>query len=126
MTMIPIIHGLLILYVIFGSFVFHGPDSKMLYFWVTMSLIVHWLTGSRTCCLTLAENMLTGKENTDSFLYRTIDPVYNLSESIPDEDFRKFVFWATVILFLQNLMRPGRIFPSLRELGFLNKNYEGN
>lgn len=116
--LIPFVHILLILYVIFGSFIMNDPDSKMLYFWVTLGLIVHWFTGSRVCCLTMMENVITGKENTDSFLYRTIDPVYNLKESITDEDFRGLVKWATVILFLQNLFKPGDVFPNLKELTF--------
>lgn len=108
------IHLLLILYVIIGSFI--PGNDKMLYFWVTLALLVHWVTGTRTCCLTTMENVITGKENKDSFLYRTIDPVYNLKDSIPDEDFRGFVFWATVLLFLQNLMRPGPLLPDLKDL----------
>jgi hypothetical protein len=115
--LIKFIHILLILYVLFGSFVLQGPDAKMLYFWVTSGLIVHWFTGSRVCCLTMAENMLTGKQNTDSFLYKTIDPVYNLSETIPDADFRGFVKTATILLWAQNLLREGPVFPSLKDIG---------
>ena len=114
MLVIKLIHLALILYVILGSFL-PGSD-KMLYFWITFGLLVHWVTGTRTCCLTTMETLMTGKENTESFLYKTIDPVYNLKESIPDADFRGFVFWATVILFVQNLLRPGPIFPDLKEL----------
>jgi|688.fasta_scaffold00501_11 hypothetical protein len=119
--LIKFIHILLILYVMFGSFVLNGPESKMLYFWVTTGLIVHWFTGSRVCCLTMAENILTGKQNTDSFLYRTIDPVYNLKDTIPDGDFREFVKWATIILWAQNLLREGPILPSLKDIGLFNK-----
>lgn len=115
---IPFLHILLVLYVIFGSFVLNEPGSKMLYFWVTLGLLVHWFTGSRVCCLTTMENLLTGKHNTDSFLYKTIDPVYNLKESITDDDFRGFVKMATILLFLQNLFRPGPILPNLKELSF--------
>lgn len=116
--LIKYLHILLILYVIFGSFILGGPDAKMLYFWVTSGLIVHWFTGSRVCCLTAAENLLTGKDNTDSFLYRTIDPVYNLKESIPDGDFRDFVKWATILLWAQNLFREGPLIPNLKDIGF--------
>lgn len=94
------LHVLFILYVLVGGFI--GP--KILYFWVTTALIVHWMTGSRVCCLT----MMTGNEN--SFLYDLIDPVYNLEGTISDDEFRGFIFWATVILWAQNLLRQGPVF----------------
>lgn len=97
--MIEILHALFVFYVILGGF--FGP--KILYFWVTTALIVHWMTGSRVCCLT----MMTGNEK--SFLYGLIDPVYNLEGTITDHEFRGLVFWSTVILWAQNLLRPGSV-----------------
>ena len=100
MWLVEILHTLFVLYVLLGGFI--GP--KILYFWVTTALLVHWMTGSRVCCLTL----MTGNEK--SFLYSLIDPVYDLEGTISDQEFRGLVFWSTVILWAQNLLRQGPVF----------------
>ena len=92
-VIIKIFHILITGYVIFGPYLikYFVPENKsnetknlinlyyLLYFVFSISLIVHWVANNDICCLSLFENILTGKETSETFTGRIISPFYIIS-----------------------------------------------
>ncbi len=74
--LIKIIHLLLILYVTIGPFLF--PDQLKQIIPLLFFILYRWFTGDHSCTLTTIESKLTG--NNSGFIYRIINPIYQMGE----------------------------------------------
>ena len=100
---IRVLHGLFVLYMILTPFFARNHRQRVVYFWVALSVLLHWFSGSTTCIFTIVENKLLGIPNDKSFIYKMILPVYDLTHTINDERFRMIVRFMTVFLWSLNL-----------------------
>jgi hypothetical protein len=86
--LIKIIHLLLILYVTIGPFLF--PTQLKQIIPLLFFILYRWFTGNHSCTLTTIENKLTG--NKTGFIYRIVDPIYQMSE----RKFNKKLYLITI------------------------------
>ncbi len=73
-------HLLLVSFTLIAPFT-NRPGILLLHISYTMSLLVHWYFNNNTCCLTLLESSITGKDSSNTFMHTLISPMYNISES---------------------------------------------
>lgn len=73
-------HTVLILFVIFGSFI-KIPMILLLHVTLCVSLWVHWGYNSNVCCLTTLEAWLRGKDTVETIAHRFISPLYDISST---------------------------------------------
>jgi len=85
---IQLIHLILVLYVIFGPYVFPNRISDIII--ILIFILYRWITNDHTCTLTKIESKLTG--NGEGFIYRIVNPIYQLRESI----FNKHLYFITI------------------------------
>jgi hypothetical protein len=99
---IQVIHIAFIIYMILMPFIAWNNKQRILYFWVSSSVLIHWFAGNSICALTLLEEKVLGIPNDQSFIYRTINPIYDLSQTISDGEFRLVVRFVTMGLWWLN------------------------
>lgn len=102
---IQLIHILFLIYVIVTPFIEVSIDFRILYFWTLLSTIVHWIANDTTCFLTILEKKLMGKTDDQSFIYKLVSPVYDLSKYISDKTFREYMQYLAFLLFFINLYK---------------------
>lgn len=80
---------------------FSGNDRFLvLHAMVCPLLILHWLTSSTGCALTLLEKHVRGlDDDNESFIHKIVAPIY----VIDDSDLKKVVFGVTIGLWLVTL-----------------------
>ncbi len=88
-------HILLVLFTIIAPFT-NRPGLLLLHISYSVSLLTHWYLNSNSCCLTLLESSLTGKDSNDTFMHKLISPMYSISES----DLSTLVWIFTILLML--------------------------
>lgn len=112
---VRILHLGFILWMLYAPF--SGIDEFLLLHAVVCPfLMLHWLTSSTGCALTLMEKRLRGIDHDDeSFIHSIVAPVY----VIDDASLRPLVWSSTLVLWmitLSRLKRPVSIWPGA---GFL-------
>jgi|UniRef100_A0A6C0ITP1 hypothetical protein len=75
--LIKTIHLLLILYVTVIPFIL--PQQLKHIIPILCFILYRWFTGDHSCTLTTIENKLTG--NSGGFIYRIVNPIYQMGES---------------------------------------------
>ena len=85
--LIKTIHLLIILYIIICPCFFKSQNDRVIT--LLLFIIYRWLSKDDTCTLTKIENKLTG--NNEGFIYRIVNPIYNLGES----KFNKTLYFMT-------------------------------
>lgn len=93
-SIIKILHVLLLIFVLVAPFY----PKKILLTAILMLIYIYykWKTES-SCILTKLEYILSGREKEEQgFIYRMINPIYN----VPNEDFREILEYATFIWIL--------------------------
>lgn len=43
--------------------------------------MLHWYTNSNICFLTIAESMLRGIPDSETFIYKIVNPIYNIDKN---------------------------------------------
>lgn len=66
-----------------------------------LCLMIHWITNSDECSLTLLENILRGVEKNETFTYQFIGPIYNIINT----EWNKIIWILTIILLLISLKK---------------------
>jgi hypothetical protein len=78
---VSIFHIIVILFVLFGPFIFrNSPLILLLHIVFSISLLLHWYANDDTCCLTELETYLSGEDRVGTFSYQFISPMYKVSE----------------------------------------------
>jgi hypothetical protein len=100
---IKIIHILLLLFIILAPF--YGK-SLLLKTIVLLGYIYYKWKIDGSCLLTKIEYYLSGKENEQQgFIYRLINPLFNLSETEFKNDLEYYTFYWIVFLIIIYLIR---------------------
>jgi hypothetical protein len=84
---------LIILFVLIAPFT-NLTALLILHITFCISLLVHWLFNSNECSLTLLESQLRGLPRNESFSYKFISPIYNISNT----DWSYFCYIITISL----------------------------
>jgi predicted neutral ceramidase superfamily lipid hydrolase len=92
-NLIRIFHILIILFVLIAPFT-NLTALLILHITFCISLLVHWLFNSNECSLTLLESQLRGLPRNESFSYKFISPIYNISNT----DWSYFCYIITISL----------------------------
>lgn len=103
---VKIIHILLVLFIVITplrNFIEISHEERIIYFWISTCIIIHWLAGSTTCFLTILETRLLNIPEQESFIFRIISPIYDISKVISDTHFRLIVRYFTIFLWSLNL-----------------------
>lgn len=79
-NLISFFHLFIILFVIFAP-ISNTPSILILHVTFCISLIIHWLANNNECSLTFFESKLRGLDKTDSFSYKFIAPIYDISKT---------------------------------------------
>lgn len=102
-------HAALVLFVLLVPLLPAPKQLRVVHFWCTTSILVHWHAGSTVCALTMLEDWLRGLPVDPftpaphrSFLHRLIEPVYT---EVSDGAVRTTVRAATWALWALNLAR---------------------
>ena len=85
---IQLIHLILVLYVVFGPYFFPNRISDIIV--ILFFILYRWITNDNTCTLTKIESKLTGNGN--GFIYRIVNPIYQMRES----RFNKLLYFITI------------------------------
>lgn len=58
----------------------------------------HWITNDDNCSLNQMEMLLTGKEKEETFFWKLVSPVYNMSNETADKFVKSllFILWFYV------------------------------
>ena len=100
---INILHVLVILFVVCAPF----SDSNyllLMHITVIPFIILHWILNNNTCCLTVAERVISATTNDnkiddrDCFTYQFIAPIYDFNKNYDDHS--NFIYIFTVALWL--------------------------
>jgi hypothetical protein len=92
------LHILLILFVILAPFT-GDPLIILLNLVIMAGIMGHWILNEQTCCLTVLEKMLRGKQNdSETFFGSLVGPVYEQNSNI-------YCWVAMIILFIFNLKK---------------------
>jgi len=87
------IHTAFTLWVLATPF-FGSREMLRLHLIVIPFLVLHWITNSDTCALTIAEQMLRGVDKDDSIFHAIVSPVYIL----PDDGLKRAKWYAAILL----------------------------
>ena len=75
---VRILHLLLIAFLL-GAIMVDNPPIKLLALVTLFTIMVHWAANNNTCALTLLEQSLTGKvDSNTTFIGSIVNPVYDL------------------------------------------------
>jgi len=77
---IYVFHVLIVLFVILAPFS-NLPAILILHVTFCATLIVHWLASNNECSLTFLESKLRGLDKSESFTYKFIAPMYDISKT---------------------------------------------
>jgi len=99
-NMINLFHIIVILFVLFIPFS-NIPMLLLLHIVFSMSLLVHWYNNNNQCSLTLLESKLRGLDVTESFTYKFIAPLYDVSKT----DWSKICYSFTIVLMIVSIYR---------------------
>ena len=95
-NIVRFIHILLLLFVLIVPFT-NNFELLILHFIIVPGIVFHWYMNSNVCCLTMTEQILRGKKNTDETLTGSIlNPIFNLSK----HDESTLIFYVTLSLWL--------------------------
>ncbi len=92
-NIISIFHFLIILFVLLAPFS-NIPAILILHITFVLCLMVHWYSNSNVCCLTVFESQLRGLEHQDTYSYKFISPIYDISMT----DWSNIIWIITFIL----------------------------
>ena len=92
-NIIRIFHIFIILFVLIAPFT-NLTALLILHITFSISLLVHWVFNSNECSLTLLESQLRGLPRNESFSYKFISPIYNISNT----DWSYFCYIITISL----------------------------
>lgn len=107
--LVAIIHTCIVVYVVAAPFVAgSNVTQRVLYFWVSTSIITHWMVGNSMCILTVIENKLRGVHSDESFIHRIVSNVYDLDKVLPNKKLRQAVHFVTVFLWWWNAINLAR------------------
>ena len=89
LLLIKLLHIIITLYIIFSPYIveFIIKDNKLkimisiLYIVFSISMFVHWKANNDICCLSLLENLITGKPLNNTFISKIISPFYTINTS---------------------------------------------
>jgi hypothetical protein len=87
---ISLFHLLVIVFVLLAPFS-ETPYIQILHVTLCITLFVHWAFNNDTCALSIIESKLRGLDYNDSYSYKFIAPLYNISET----DWSKIVWIIT-------------------------------
>lgn len=97
-NLIFLFHIIILLFVILIPFT-KIPLYLILHITFCISLIIHWAHNNNACSLTLIESKLRGISESDSFSYKFIAPIYDISKT----EWSNFCYIITIILALISL-----------------------
>lgn len=80
-------HVFVVLFIVFLPFFDVPPAFLILHITSCVCLMVHWLSNSDICSLTIIEGQLRGVDRTDTFIHKFISPVYKITSTE----------WSTVV-----------------------------
>lgn len=92
-NIIRIFHLLIILFILIAPFT-NLTALLILHITFSISLLVHWVFNSNECSLTLLESQLRGLPKGESFSYKFISPIYDISNT----DWSYFCYIITISL----------------------------
>ena len=92
-NLIRIFHLFIILFILIAPFT-NLTALLILHITFSISLLVHWVCNSNECSLTLLESQLRGLPKNESFSYKFISPMYDISNS----DWSRFCYVITIFL----------------------------
>jgi len=99
-NMINLFHIIVILFVLFIPFS-NVPMLLLLHVVFSLSLLVHWYNNNNQCSLTLIESKLRGLDVTESFTYKFIAPLYDVSKT----EWSKICYSFTIVLMIFSIYR---------------------
>ena len=80
-----ILHFLLILFFVFGPFIFNDKKYLLIYLLCSLFLLLHWVTNNNTCFLTTLESLYFNYDkeliSKKGFFNRLINPVYDINDT---------------------------------------------
>jgi len=94
------LHILVILFVIFAPFS-NIPSILIIHIAFSFSLLVHWIANNNACSLTYMESQLRGINVEDSFTYKFISPVYDISKT----DWSRICYIVTIIVLMISIYK---------------------
>jgi hypothetical protein len=112
-NIISIFHLIVILFMIITPF-FDIPMLLFLHIMFALCLMIHWYSNSNACSLTLLEHKLRGIRETNTYSYKFIAPIYDISNT----DLSNIIWIITLILLyisINNLLRSKTIKNTIKE-----------
>lgn len=97
---INIFHIIVILFILIIPFS-KVPMLLLLHIVFSLSLLVHWYNNNNQCSLTLIESNLRGLDVTESFTYKFIAPLYDISNT----EWSKICYSFTIVLMIFSIYR---------------------
>lgn len=108
-------HILLVLFTIIAPFI-DRPGILLLHIVHIISLLTHWYFNNNSCCLTLLEKLITGKETADTFMHKLISPIYDISET----SLNNIVWVVTLSLLLMSSYKLYKYLNSLEKIELID------
>lgn len=99
-NVINLFHIIVILFVILIPFS-KVPMLLLLHIVFSLSLLVHWYNNNNQCSLTLFESKLRGLDVTESFTYKFIAPLYDVSKT----EWSKICYSFTIVLMIISMYK---------------------
>ena len=103
---IQFLHLIYILFVTVSPFL-NSPYLLMMHIIVVPFMVLHWIIGNNTCCLTLTERYFRGMKSNDSledcYTCRLIHPVFDVTKN--RAQFRTFLYVSVIALWLISVFR---------------------
>lgn len=99
-NVINVFHIIVILFVLLIPFS-DVPMLLLLHIVFSLSLLVHWYNNNNQCSLTLLESQLRGLDVTESFTYKFIAPLYDVSKT----EWSKICYSVTIVLMIVSIYR---------------------
>ena len=119
-NLVRLFHIIVIIFVLIGPFS-KNPLVLILHIVFCLCLMIHWMFNSDTCFLTLLETKIRGIDDNESFTYKFVAPMYNITHT----KWNKLVWVITIIVCLIavfNLKNSAKFKLILKELNNLNRN----
>jgi len=100
--LVSVLHTAFVLFMIWAPFS-SNRTALVLHLTITPFLWIHWILNDDTCALTLLEKKLRGCDDSSSFFYALVSPVYK----VRDADVRSASWLLSVVLWLVTLSKVG-------------------
>lgn len=91
-TIISILHLSLIVFMVVAPFM-NTPAVLLLHVLSSLCLITHWACNNSMCSLTILESYLRGQKPSETFIYKIVNPVYNISQY----KLNKIIWFFTIV-----------------------------